>query len=145
VKGAFTGALKDKPGRFELAEDGTLFLNEIGKVPLTMQSKLLRVLQERELERVGDTHTGKVNVRVISASNRDLKKEVDEGRFRQDLFLVVTLRPFVKRTFAKTFVVSAPFATRPLARKVSLSRCVQRRTSHTKGRRRSLSRNHGCP
>src|SRR5215469_17366284 len=86
VKGAFTGALKDKPGRFELADGGTLFLDEIGEVPLAMQSKLLRVLQEQELERVGDTRTRKVNVRVIAATNRDLKKEVDEGRFRQDLF-----------------------------------------------------------
>ena len=74
VKGAFTGALKDKPGRFELADGGTLFLDEIGEVPLAMQAKLLRVLQEQELERVGDTHTRKVNVRVIAASNRDLKK-----------------------------------------------------------------------
>ena len=86
VKGAFTGALKDKPGRFELADGGTLFLDEIGEVPLAMQAKLLRVLQEQELERLGDTRTRKVNVRVIAASNRNLKKEVDEGRFRQDLF-----------------------------------------------------------
>lgn len=87
VKGAFTGALKDKPGRFELADGGTLFLDEIGEVPLAMQAKLLRVLQEQELERVGDTRTRKVNVRIIAATNRDLKKEVEAGRFRQDLFL----------------------------------------------------------
>jgi transcriptional regulator with GAF, ATPase, and Fis domain len=93
VKGAFTGALRDKPGRFELAEGGTLFLDEIGEVPLAMQPKLLRVLQEQELERVGDTHTRKVNVRVIAASNRDLKKEVDEGRFRQDLFYRLSVFP----------------------------------------------------
>jgi PAS domain S-box-containing protein len=93
VKGAFTGALKDKPGRFELADGGTLFLDEIGEVPLAMQSKLLRVLQEQELERVGDTHTRKVNVRVIAATNRDLKKEVDEGRFRQDLFYRLSVFP----------------------------------------------------
>jgi PAS domain S-box-containing protein len=93
VKGAFTGALRDKPGRFELADGGTLFLDEIGEVPLAMQSKLLRVLQEQELERVGDTHTRKVNVRVIAASNRDLKKEVDEGRFRQDLFYRLSVFP----------------------------------------------------
>jgi transcriptional regulator with GAF, ATPase, and Fis domain len=78
-KGAFTGALKDKPGRFELADGGTLFLDEIGEVPLAMQAKLLRVLQEQELERVDDTRTRKVNVRVIAASNRNLKKEVDES------------------------------------------------------------------
>jgi PAS domain S-box-containing protein len=93
VKGAFTGALKDKPGRFELADGGTLFLDEIGEVPLAMQAKLLRVLQEQELERVGDTRTRKVNVRVIAATNRDLKKEVDEGRFRQDLFYRLSVFP----------------------------------------------------
>ena len=93
VKGAFTGALKDKPGRFELADGGTLFLDEIGEVPLAMQAKLLRVLQEQELERVGDTRTRKVNVRVIAASNRNLKKEVDESRFRQDLFYRLSVFP----------------------------------------------------
>jgi formate hydrogenlyase transcriptional activator len=71
VRGSFTGALKDKPGRFELADGGTLFLDEIGEVPLAMQAKLLRVLQEQELERIGDTHTRKVDVRVIAASNHD--------------------------------------------------------------------------
>jgi formate hydrogenlyase transcriptional activator len=93
VRGAFTGALKDKPGRFELADGGTLFLDEIGEVPLAMQAKLLRVLQEQELERLGDTRTRKVNVRVIAASNRNLKKEVDEGRFRQDLFYRLSVFP----------------------------------------------------
>ena len=93
VKGAFTGALRDKPGRFELADGGTLFLDEIGEVPLAMQAKLLRVLQEQELERLGDTRTRKVNVRVIAASNRDLKKEVDQGRFRQDLFYRLSVFP----------------------------------------------------
>ncbi|HLX36906.1 MAG TPA: sigma 54-interacting transcriptional regulator [Candidatus Binataceae bacterium] len=93
VKGAFTGALKDRPGRFELADGGTLFLDEIGEVPFAMQAKLLRVLQEQELERVGDIRTRKVNVRVIAASNRDLKKEVDEGRFRQDLFYRLSVFP----------------------------------------------------
>ncbi len=93
VKGSFTGALKDKPGRFELADGGTLFLDEIGEVPLAMQAKLLRVLQEQELERVGDTRTRQVNVRVIAATNRDLAKEVDEGRFRQDLFYRLRVFP----------------------------------------------------
>ncbi|MBV8137326.1 MAG: sigma 54-interacting transcriptional regulator [Deltaproteobacteria bacterium] len=93
VKGAFTGALKDKPGRFELADGGTLFLDEIGEVPFAMQAKLLRVLQEHELERVGDTRTRKVDVRVIAASNRDLKREVDEGRFRRDLFYRLSVFP----------------------------------------------------
>jgi len=93
VKGAFTGALKDKPGRFELADGGTLFLDEIGEVPLAMQAKLLRVLQEHELERVGDTRTRKVDVRIIAASNRDLKKEVDEDSFREDLFYRLSVFP----------------------------------------------------
>jgi transcriptional regulator with GAF, ATPase, and Fis domain len=93
VKGAFTGALKDKPGRFELADGGTLFLDEIGEVPPALQSKLLRVLQEQELERIGDTRTRKIDVRVIAASNRDLQKEVDEGRFRQDLFYRLSVFP----------------------------------------------------
>jgi transcriptional regulator with GAF, ATPase, and Fis domain len=86
VKGAFTGALKDRPGRFELADRGTLFLDEIGEVPWTMQAKLLRVLQEQEVERVGDSKTLHVNVRIIAATNRDLAAEVAAGRFRADLF-----------------------------------------------------------
>jgi transcriptional regulator with GAF, ATPase, and Fis domain len=86
MKGSFTGAMKDKPGRFELADGGTLFLDEIGEVPLAMQAKLLRVLQEQEVERIGDTRVRKVNVRIVAATNRDLKKEVAAGRFRQDLF-----------------------------------------------------------
>ena len=93
VKGAFTGALKDKPGRFELADGGTLFLDEIGEVPLAMQTKLLRVLQEQELERIGDTRTRKVSVRVIAATNRDLKKDVDAGAFRRDLFYRLSVFP----------------------------------------------------
>jgi formate hydrogenlyase transcriptional activator len=93
VKGAFTGALKDKPGRFELADGGTLFLDEIGDVPPAMQVKLLRVLQEQELERIGDTLTRRVNVRIIAATNRDLRKLVDVGNFRQDLFYRLSVFP----------------------------------------------------
>ena len=93
VRGAFTGALKDKPGRFELADGGSIFLDEIGEVPLAMQSKLLRVLQEHEIERVGDTRVRKVNVRIIAATNRDLKQEVEAGRFRQDLFYRLSVFP----------------------------------------------------
>jgi len=93
VKGAFTGAIQDRPGRFELADGGTLFLDEIGDVPQAMQAKLLRVLQEQELERVGDTRTRKVDVRVIAATHRDLKKDVESGRFRQDLFYRLSVFP----------------------------------------------------
>src|SRR4029077_6396338 len=93
VKGGFTGALKDKLGRFELADGGTLFLDEISEIPFAMQAKLLRVLQEQELERVGDTRSRKVDVRIIAATSRDLKKEVDAGRFREDLFYRLSVFP----------------------------------------------------
>lgn len=85
-KGAFTGAVAMRKGRFELADKGTLFLDEVGEIPLALQSKLLRVLQEKTFERVGGTKTLTVDVRIISASNRDLKEEVNLGRFREDLF-----------------------------------------------------------
>ena len=86
VKGAFTGAIKDKTGRFELANGGTLFLDEVGDMSLNIQTKLLRVLQEREFEKVGGEKTIKVDVRIIAATNKDLKEEVAKGRFREDLF-----------------------------------------------------------
>ena len=86
VKGAFTGAHRAREGRFQLADGGTIFLDEIGEVPIDLQSKLLRVLQEQEFERVGDDRTRKVNVRVIAATNRDLLEEVANGRFREDLY-----------------------------------------------------------
>ncbi|MCI0748890.1 MAG: sigma 54-interacting transcriptional regulator, partial [Verrucomicrobia subdivision 3 bacterium] len=93
ARGAFTGALKDKPGRFELADGGTIFLDEISELPVAMQAKLLRVLQEQEIERVGETRTRKINVRVIAATNRELKAEVEAGRFRQDLFYRLSVFP----------------------------------------------------
>src|SRR5512139_1592836 len=85
-KGAFTGAVTSKPGRFELADGGTFFLDEVGEVPYAMQGKLLRVLQDREFERVGGVKTLTADVRLICASNRDLKKATDKSRFREDLY-----------------------------------------------------------
>jgi PAS domain S-box-containing protein len=95
VRGSFTGAVKDRAGRFELADGGTLFLDEVGEIPLEMQSKLLRVLQEGTYERIGDERTRRVDVRVLAASNRALLDEVDEGRFRQDLYYRLSVFPIV--------------------------------------------------
>jgi len=92
-KGSFTGAHKRKLGRFELADSGTLFLDEIGDISQPTQLKLLRVLQERQLERVGGEETITVDVRVVTATNKDLKKEVEEGRFREDLFYRLHIIP----------------------------------------------------
>jgi PAS domain S-box-containing protein len=94
-KGAFTGALSRKIGRFELAHEGTIFLDEIGDLPLELQAKLLRVLQEGEFERVGGSETHLVNVRVIAATNRDLEKALEEGKFRQDLFYRLNVFPIL--------------------------------------------------
>jgi PAS domain S-box-containing protein len=95
VKGAFSGAVKDKIGKFELADGGTIFLDEIGDMPLSLQPKLLRVLQDMEFERVGDIKTKKVDVRVIAATNRNLKDEIKVGRFREDLYYRLSVVPLV--------------------------------------------------
>ena len=102
VKGAFTDAISDRQGKFEYANGGTLFLDELGDMPMATQIKLLRVLEEREITRVGDNKPIKVNVRVLAATNKDLETEVDEGRFRSDLYyrlkvVTVHMDPLSKR------------------------------------------------
>jgi transcriptional regulator with PAS, ATPase and Fis domain len=101
-RGAFTGAVRDRPGRFEMADGGTLFLDDIDDVPLSMQVKLLRVLQNRTIERLGGTRTVPVNVRIIAGSKKNLQQMVADGRFREDLFyrlnvLPLTLPPLRER------------------------------------------------
>ena len=102
VKGAFTDAIADRQGKFEYANGGTLFLDEVGDMPMATQIKLLRVLEEREITRVGDNKPVKVNVRVLAATNKDLEKEIEEGRFRSDLYfrlkiVTVHLDPLTQR------------------------------------------------
>jgi formate hydrogenlyase transcriptional activator len=92
-KGAFTGAVAQKTGRFELADKGTLFLDEVGDIPLELQAKLLRVLQEQEFERLGSNHTHKVDVRLIAATHRDLAVMVKQGTFREDLYYRLKVFP----------------------------------------------------
>ncbi|CAH0648380.1 MULTISPECIES: sigma 54-interacting transcriptional regulator [Pseudomonas] len=93
IRGAFTGAVRDRVGRFELADGGTLFLDEIGEIPLDLQSKLLRVLQEGQFERVGEERTRKVDVRIVAATNRNLREEAQAKRFREDLYFRLNVFP----------------------------------------------------
>jgi anaerobic nitric oxide reductase transcription regulator len=100
VKGAFTGAISNRSGKFEMADNGTLFLDEIGELSLALQAKLLRVLQYGDIQRVGDDRSLRVDVRVLAATNRDLREEVLAGRFRADLFHRLSVFPLPCRRCA---------------------------------------------
>ena len=93
LRGAFTGAVQARIGRFEQAHGGTLFLDEIGELPLDLQAKLLHVLQERELQRLGSSETIRVEVRIVAATNRDLARKVEQGTFREDLYYRLNVVP----------------------------------------------------
>ncbi|MEI9975017.1 MAG: sigma-54 factor interaction domain-containing protein [Ignavibacteriota bacterium] len=108
-RGAFTGASMQTVGRFQLANQGTIFLDEIGELPLELQPKLLRILQEREFERLGSAHTIRVNVRVVAATNLDLAQMVRERRFRADLFYRLNVFP----DFGASATRSSPGHSRP--------------------------------
>lgn len=129
ARGAFTGALRDRVGRFELAHGGTLFLDEVGEIPLEQQGKLLRVLQEGQIERVGEEKTRKVDVRVIAATNRDLDAEVRRGTFRRDLFFRLNVFP----------IHSAPLRERPEDIPAIAMHVLNRPGRHPHGGRLTLS------
>ena len=101
ARGAFTGAVAMRQGRLEQADGGTLFLDEVGTMPMALQMKMLRVLQEREFERIGDTRTIKVDVRIVAATNADLSKMVKEGSFREDLYYRLNVIPVHLRAAAR--------------------------------------------
>jgi transcriptional regulator with GAF, ATPase, and Fis domain len=130
AKGAFSGALRQRMGRFQLADRGTLFLDEVGEIPLDLQGKLLRVLQDGEFEPVGEDETRRVDVRIVAATNRDLKSEVDAGRFRRDLYYRLNVfplmipalreRPEDVAALAEAFVASKSNAVKLTAKDVEI-------------------------
>ncbi|MEQ9346980.1 MAG: sigma 54-interacting transcriptional regulator [Thalassospira sp.] len=142
VRGAFTGAIRDRVGRFELADDGTLFLDEVGEIPLELQGKLLRVLQDQKFERIGEERTREVNVRLVAATNRDLKEEVRQGRFREDLYFRLNVFPIECRPLRERTDDIPPLAThflRNISQRLNISQ-----PTLTKGQVRVLQ-NYGWP
>jgi PAS domain S-box-containing protein len=142
VRGAFTGAVRDRVGRFELADGGTLFLDEVGEIPLELQGKLLRVLQDQKFERIGEERTREVNVRLIAATNRDLKEEVRQGRFREDLYFRLNVFPIECRPLRER-----PDDIPPLASHFLRNICQRLNIAQptlTKGQVRTLQ-NYGWP
>src|SRR5205814_3748450 len=122
VKGPFTGAISNRDGRFKLADSGTIFLDEVGELPLDTQVKLLRVLQEQEFESIGSSKTIKVNVRIVATTNRDLEELVREGKFRADLFYrlnVVPLRVPALRERVSDLPLLVTFFVQKCAKKLS--------------------------
>lgn len=116
VRGAFSGAVREREGRFQLADKGTLFLDEVGEIPLELQGKLLRVLQEQEFEPVGDDRTRRVDVRVVAATNRDLAQEVKQGTFRSDLYYRLSVVPLHVPSLRERPSDIAPLAKQFLAK-----------------------------
>jgi transcriptional regulator with GAF, ATPase, and Fis domain len=124
AKGAFTGALNDRVGRFQVADEGTLFLDEIAEIPMLLQGKLLRVLQEGEFKRVGEDRTRRVDVRIIAATNRNLRHEVAAGRFREDLFFRLSVFPLeipTLRSRREDIPILAAYFLRQVATRSNLS------------------------
>jgi DNA-binding NtrC family response regulator len=131
-KGAFTGAIRQKRGRFELADEGTLFLDEIGDISPTMQVKLLRVLQEQEFERVGGEHTLKVNVRIISATNKNLADLISNGHFREDLYYRLSVIP-IKLPSLQERKADIPLLTKFFLQKILQTKTGLNRTISPEG------------
>jgi NtrC-family two-component system response regulator AlgB len=115
ARGAFTGAVRDQPGRVEAAEGGTLFLDEVGDLPGDLQAKLLRFLQDRQFERVGETRTRRADVRLLAATNRDLEADIRSGRFREDLWFRLNVIEVRVPSLRERFDDILPLATRFLA------------------------------